>query len=72
MKRLLFIFLLPLVTHCAAPRMDQPQRIILKHPETYDFQSCEAIKWKPEEAQNELDECVEKYKQLGYEIWGQR
>ncbi len=73
-RLLLLLFILPVLTQCA-DHVNGPKRIILKHPETYDFQKCGEAgvdKWKREEAKKDLDECVEKYKKLGYQVWGQR
>ncbi len=69
--RLVLIFVLPLLTQCAN-YTGQPQRVILKHPVSYEFQNCESDEWKREASQKAIDECVEKYESLGYEVWGRR
>ncbi|PID77432.1 MAG: hypothetical protein CSB24_01500 [Deltaproteobacteria bacterium] len=46
------------------------RKVILKHPETLDFKECEASTWTKDH--KESDECIRKYKEQGYQIWGER
>lgn len=60
-----------LLTGCVAAK-NQPKVVILKHPVTLDFQNCSISGWADEEAYRQNEECVAKYQQQGYEIWGSR
>jgi hypothetical protein len=46
--------------------------VILQHPETMDFQDCRLADWGSDKAIRENEECVQRYQQQGYIIWGQR
>ncbi len=65
------IILLQLLMGCAE-HTKQPGKIILKHPVTFDFQSCGTNEWKSKEATTKINSCVKKYEALGYEVWGER
>ncbi len=60
-----------LLTGCAALDKENHSRIILKHPETMDVKTCEVAIWQTKEAYSNVDKCVKKYEELGYEKWGQ-
>ncbi len=47
-------------------------KVILKHPETLDFKECEVGIWATDQTYREHDECVKKYEEQGYEVWGER
>ncbi len=48
---------------------DGYKRIVLKHPETHDVQTCDAGILRNE---GSYAKCVEDYRKQGYEIWGKR
>ncbi len=60
-----------LLTSCGAMQ-GKYSKVILKHPETLDFQECQVDGVMTKEAYSKSDECIEKYKNLGYEVWGER
>ena len=45
------------------------KKIILKHPETFDVKTCRADILRRAAS---YEKCVERYKKLGYEVWGKR
>lgn len=47
-------------------------KVILKHPETLDFQTCEVNALMTKKSYDEKDACIEEYKEQGYVIWGER
>lgn len=63
--------LLLLLASCLADK-DKPTMVILKHPETMDFQDCKVEGWGSEKAFMENEECVRRYQQQGYVVWGSR
>lgn len=58
-----------LLTSCAK---DRPMLVIMKHPDTMDFQNCKVADWGSEEAFMQNEACVKGYQQQGYTIWGSR
>ena len=68
-----FIFLSTLTNlfGCAAPQ-GSPQVVIFQNPETLEFFSCEVGGWQQRKDYEENEKCIEKYKQLGYTVWGSR
>lgn len=71
MRETLSLIAIFLLASCAA-QTKQPQRVILKHPETHDFQTCKGGKWQNEESFKAVENCIKEYKALGYRVWGQR
>lgn len=70
-KFLLLLTLAGLLSSCLASK-DSIDLVILKHPETMDFQNCRVADWGSEKALRDNEECVKGYQQQGYIIWGQR
>jgi hypothetical protein len=61
--------LLLLLSGCASGK---PRLVILQHPETMEFQNCEADKMGLNSSFASNEECVQKYQKMGYVIWGER
>ena len=70
--RLLAGCLLLLIVGGCAGFSDKSNRVLLKHPETLEFVSCEVGEWTTKEAYAEMDQCVADYEKKGYVIWGER
>lgn len=60
-----------LLTSCGAMQGNY-SKVILKHPETLDFHECEVDSVMTKNAYSRSDECIEEYKSMGYEVWGER
>ena len=58
-----------LVTACAATG-DRSKVVLLKHPETLDFQQCSVKDWGSRDGFAQKDRCVQQWQQQGYVIWG--
>lgn len=58
-----------LVAGCAATG-DQTKVVVLKHPETLDFQQCSVDDWGSREGFAQKDRCVQQWQEQGYVIWG--
>jgi hypothetical protein len=54
---------------CASGR---PSKVVLKHPATLDFVNCNVDRWETDKSYRTNEECVRKYQEEGYVIWGQR
>lgn len=63
----LLFWLLPLLFSCSTMEPSY-SKIIMKHPQTLDFQYCE----KGSNGYKSQEECVNAYQLKGYEIWGKR
>lgn len=71
-KLMLLTVTLLLLSSCLADKKG-PRVVILKHPETLDFQNCKVEgEWPDEEAFAANEKCVEALQQQGYTIWGSR
>ena len=71
MRALFFCCLLLMLSACASFQ-GKAKTVILKHPDTLDFQSCQVEFWGLDSHYAANDACVQKYLQEGYQIWGQR
>jgi len=72
LKKLLPIVTILLLSSCLSDTKG-PKVVILKHPETLDFQNCEVSGEWPDEADYAANEkCVQALKQQGYIVWGSR
>jgi len=61
-----------LICNGCATIYGKSKKVVLKHPETQEFVECNVsgkIKM-PSEKQVE-DPCIEKYKNQGFEVWGE-
>lgn len=70
-KLLLFSVLSVLLSSCLATK-DKTELVILQHPDTMDFQECRLADWGSGKALRDNEECVNRYRQQGYIIWGSR
>lgn len=62
-----------IVLLCSCQAMSRKYtKVILKHPETLDFQECAVGMWATDQSYREQDACVAKLQSQGYEIWGER
>ncbi|MFV0436552.1 MAG: hypothetical protein ACK5PS_04060 [Desulfopila sp.] len=59
-----------LLSSCAAEKTAS-RTVMLKNPQTLDFQSCQVEDWGSEEAYAAKQRCVEQWQQQGYVIWGE-
>lgn len=51
---------------------EQSRKVLLKHPETMEFVSCEVGEWSTKEEYAKKDACVTDYEKQGYVVWGER
>lgn len=72
MKTYIFLFGLSCLLAGCGTMQGKYTKVILKHPETLEFQECEVGHLMTSEAYKTSDECIEKYKAQGYEVWGER
>lgn len=63
------VFCALILSSCIANK-DQPKTVMLKHPETLDFQKCSVEDWGSNEGYAYKDRCVEEWKEQGYIVWG--
>lgn len=70
-KNLLLIVLLGVLGFGCAAASGKPTKVVLKHPETLDFVTCTVGRLQSNSAYRENDECIRKYQQQGYVIWGE-
>ncbi len=52
--------------------IDKPLTVVLQHPETMDFVSCQVDGWETPYSYANNEQCVEGYKKQGYIVWGER
>ncbi|SHO49064.1 hypothetical protein [Desulfopila aestuarii] len=61
-----------LLSSCLADKKG-PKVVILKHPDTLDFQNCEVKgEWPDDEAFAANEKCVQALEKQGYTVWGSR
>ncbi len=65
------VFILVSCSSCSL-FIDEPTRIVLKHPETLDFVNCNVDQWDLPHSYKNNEECVEDYKKKGYFVWDKR
>lgn len=70
-KTVIFSAIIFLLSSCGAMQ-GKYSKVIFKHPETLDFKECEVDGVMTKNAYSKSDECIEKYKNMGYEVWGER
>lgn len=51
---------------------EQSRKVLLKHPETMEFVSCEVGEWATEAEYAKKNACVTDYEKQGYVVWGER
>lgn len=68
-RLLILAFCSLLLTSCLANK-DKSNVVLLKHPETMDFQECSLEDWGSKEAYARKDQCVQQWEEQGYIVWG--
>jgi len=67
--RLLLLIPALLLCSCLAEK-SEPKVVILKHPDTLDFQRCVVADWGSKQGYRDNEECIRQYRQRGYIVWG--
>ena len=70
LRILLFAGLCPLLLTACIASTQGPKVVLLKHPETLDFQECSVDDWGSREGFASKEHCVKQWQDQGYIIWG--
>lgn len=68
-----YALMMILILNCGCSALvNEPTRVMLKHPDTLDYVTCKVDDWATPESYAKNDKCVEGYQKKGYVIWGER
>ncbi len=74
MKFSLLILVFVVIMVCSGCSMynGKSKKVILRHPVTQEFVSCQVDRWETAASFAKNEECIQNYKEKGFVVWGER